>query len=239
MQHLRFLLAAALILWSWIWLPATILAKTVEPAPVCGTFSGRRQLEHAFHRYFEQRLPRGRFSSQVAAASEVVGNIVLLEGDASIVIEQNRFDLQGTSLDFVPAQDPGRYRLARGSAPVEPALGNPIQLGDDATRTIQLSFEFPFFRQRWNRVFLNSDGNLTFRTGDHASTSRSLGRFLAGPPRIAPLFVDLDPSQGGTVRVAELPDRLVVTWEAVPEFDKTNQSTVQVVLEPSGRVSVR
>jgi hypothetical protein len=43
-------------------------------------------------------------------------------------------------------------------------------------------------------VYVNSDGNLTFATPDHASTDRSLSRVTAGPPRISPLFDDLDPA---------------------------------------------
>ena len=41
---------------------------------------------------------------------------------------------------------------------------------------------------------MNSDGNLTFTAADNASTDRSLGRMTAGPPRISPLFDDLDPA---------------------------------------------
>ena len=42
---------------------------------------------------------------------------------------------------------------------------------------------------------MNSDGNLTFGAAEFASSERSLGRLTAGPPRIAPLFDDLDPSK--------------------------------------------
>jgi hypothetical protein len=41
------------------------------------------------------------------------------------------------------------------------------------------------------------------------------------------------------MRVAKLTDRVVVTWEAVPECDEKNQSTFQVVLEEGGRVLLR
>ena len=46
---------------------------------------------------------------------------------------------------------------------------------------------------------MNSDGNLTFTRGDIATEDRSLGRVLAGPPRAALFFADLDPSKGGGV----------------------------------------
>ena len=48
---------------------------------------------------------------------------------------------------------------------------------------------------------MNSDGNITFREGDNASTDRSVGPLLTGPPRVAPFLADLDPSAGGGVFV--------------------------------------
>ena len=50
-------------------------------------------------------------------------------------------------------------------------------------------------------------------------TDRSLGRMTAGPPRIAGLFMDLDPSQiRNSVRVLAEPERFVVSWSGVPEY---------------------
>ena len=63
--------------------------------------------------------------------------------------------------------------------------GSRIEIGDDVSRTYDLLFDFPFLGQSYRRLFLNSDGNLTFGQGDNASTERSLERFLSGPPRIA------------------------------------------------------
>ncbi len=219
-------------------IPGAGAAETREGLS-CGSYRGRRHLELAVHRSFEQRLGgRRQLAIGQVAAAETVGNIVLLEGDRFIVSESNPFDLSATSIAFNPVQG-NRYRLLRDSSQIRINLGDPVPLGDDDSREIELPFEFPFYGQRRTRLFLNSDGNLTFESGDNASTSRSVSRFLTGPPRIAPFFDDLDPSSGGTVRVAESPERLVITWEKVPEWDENNENTFQVILESDGTVLMR
>src|SRR5262249_28963254 len=73
-----------------------------------------------------------------------------------------------------------------------------------------------------------------------APPSRSLGRMTAGPPRIAPLFDDLDPSQvSGGVRVLSESGRLVVSWVGVPEWQSSGpgrKQTFQVRLYPDGAI---
>ncbi len=199
----------------------TLAAADESGIFICGSHPGRRHLEYSIHGSFERHVDRGRYLTTAPATAEPVGNIVLMEGDGSIISEPNTFDLAGVSLVFTP-RGGNTYHLRRDALPLESRVGNLVALGDDDTREIQIPFEFPFYGRPASRVFLNSDGNLTFDSGDKASTSRSMERFLSGPPRIALFFADLDPSQGGNVRVATLPDRIVITWERVPEFDKSN-----------------
>ena len=47
-----------------------------------------------------------------------------------------------------------------------------LTLTDDDTREMMLPFGFTFFNQQYDRVFVNSDGNLTFTESDTASTAR-------------------------------------------------------------------
>jgi hypothetical protein len=205
----------------------------------CGSYHGRRHLEHAVHRSFERRVGgRRQLGTDPATSTETVGHLVLIEGDRSIVSESNPFDLRAVSISFHPVQG-SRYRVLRDSTQIRINIGDPVTLGDDDSREIELPFEFPFYDERHTRLFLNSDGNLTFESGDRASTPRSVSRFLTGPPRIAPFFDDLDPSSGGTVRVSSSPERLVITWETVPEWDETNENTFQVILENDGTVLMR
>jgi len=214
-------------------------ASSVSQEPACGVFPGRGALELARHRHRERRGLAQGYGLR-AASVEAAGEIALIEADPSIVAEPNPFDLRGRSLAFVPLNpEASSYRLETDGSAFEPALGEPVALSDDDSRPIDLAFEFPFFGRRARQAFLNSDGNLTLSTGDNASTERSLTRFLSGAPRIALFFNDLNPEAGGEVRVASLPDRLLVSWDRVPEFDTTNRNTFQVVLEPSGRIAFR
>lgn len=81
-------------------------------------------------------------------------------------------------------------------------------------------FLFPFYGESYSEVVVNSDGNLTFGIGDAGpGVPRTEARFLSGPPRIAPLFTDLDPGQGGQVKAfQEGPSSVTFQWDGVPEF---------------------
>ena len=94
-------------------------------------------------------------------------------------------------------------------------------------------FKFPFFGEVYTQVVVNSDGNLTFGIGDgKVGDARTEARFLSGPPRIAPVFADLDPSVGGEIRAVENSDSIKFLWDAVPEFDPD-------VLRPPNTFSVQ
>ncbi|MCZ6877105.1 MAG: matrixin family metalloprotease [Acidobacteria bacterium] len=89
---------------------------------------------------------------------------------------------------------------------------------DEVTFQFPVGFSFPFFGSVYTEVVVNSDGNLTFGAGDSASTPRDESRFLSGPPRIAPLFTDLNPEEAGEVTALVETGRITFTWESVPEF---------------------
>ncbi len=89
---------------------------------------------------------------------------------------------------------------------------------DEVTFQFPVGFSFPFFGNVYTEVAVNSNGNLTFGAGDSASTPRDESRFLSGPPRIAPLFTDLNPEETGEVKALVETERITFTWESVPEF---------------------
>ncbi|MDA2933025.1 hypothetical protein MYX82_01640, partial [Acidobacteria bacterium AH-259-D05] len=94
------------------------------------------------------------------------------------------------------------------------------ELRDDDEVAFQFpeGFTFPFFGSDYTEVFVNSDGNLTLSKGDGGTGDRDESRFLSGPPRIAPLFTDLDPGRAGEVTAVADPRQVTFTWEDVPEF---------------------
>ena len=183
-------------------------------------------------------------AAEAPRADRDVGNIAILEDSGGVVSRRNDFNLARRSLTFQPAAGATRYTFALAGAAYDGAAASAgtlvSGLGDDDSRSVPLPFAFPYFGVTYREIFINSDGNLTFTAGDGASLARSLGRLNAGPPRIAPLFEDLDPSAApGGVRVLAEANRFVVSWAEVPEFQDIGVGplqTFQVRLYPDGRI---
>lgn len=106
-------------------------------------------------------------------------------------------------------------------------------------------FKFPFYGKVYDRVFVNSDGNLTFGTGDGASTERDLKRFTSGPPRIGGLFSDLNLDQGGEVLFNQRDKSVTFTWMNVPEYSSkvgltaADANQFSITLYASGDIEIR
>jgi hypothetical protein len=199
--------------------------------PWCGTtVSGGRD---AIARHLQAREDRGPRAASAAAALDV-GDIAVLEDHGDLAAFRNPVDLANTGIEF--ARSGANYTANSVSRPVVAGAGTTLTLGDDASVAIALPFPFPFYGRTWTSAFVNSDGNLTFGEGESASTDRNLGRFLSGPPRIAPLLADVDPSVGGSITTQREGDAFRVTWTNVPQFGMTDQNTFQVTLFRDGRV---
>jgi uncharacterized protein (TIGR03437 family) len=211
---------------------ATLWARHEDK--LCGT-TPQTPVERLF-------LHRARKVTRVRASNRDSGNIAVVEDTGGIVARQNEFNLEGKTLRFTPAGAAYSYTVVDGGYDAAAASqGAPLAaLDDDDSRLVTLPFAFPFFGASYREVNVNSDGNLTFAAPDGASTDRSLGRMTAGPPRIAALFDDLDPSQtAGGVRVLAENGRVVVSWSAVPEWTASGagqRQTFQAKLYPDGRV---
>lgn len=106
-------------------------------------------------------------------------------------------------------------------------------------------FKFPFYGKTYDRVFVNSDGNLTLGRVDIASTERDLKRFVADAPRIGALFSDLDPSKGGEILFTQRDNSVTFTWLNVPEFsdkktlDASDGNQFSVTLFSNGDVEMK
>jgi len=238
-----------------IWLALAAMAPARQEPVVCGTT--REGVREALHLHRQgQRIRRLEAIRRHGAGAAVVlaqpavavrgapgyPDIALIEDAGGVVARVNAFNLDRRTLIF-RRTDGGayRYELAEASYDASAAeAGSRLALEDDDSRAVPLPFRFPFFGQSYDRVYVNSDGNLTFGAGDAASSERSLGRVTAGPPRIAGLFRDLDPSlsrQG--VWVLAAPERFVVSWVAVPEYREFGVGplqTFQIRLYPDGRI---
>ena len=178
-----------------------------------------------------------------ASVARDIGNIAILEDAGGVVERRNPFSLAGQMIRFT--KDSSTYRFGTSAGGYDASLaqaGARLEgLGDDDTRNFTLPFAFPFYGTTYDRIFINSDGNLTFGAGDTATSDRSLGRLTAGAPRIAAFFEDLDPSAAGEVRVTSQPGLLAVSWVSVPEYSATlggPRNTFQIILYPDGRIDL-
>jgi hypothetical protein len=167
-----------------------------------------------------------------------VGEVAVLQDSGDLVTRANPLDLADVGLRLTPNAS-GGYDVSRIPYGFRQPLGTRIALGDDDSHEAALPFAFPFFGGAYDRVFINSDGNLTFNEGDSASTDRSVSRLLTGPPRIAPLFADLDPSTSGSVVSHGDTGIFTTTWCTVREFGSPATATVQVNLLPEGAIEIQ
>jgi uncharacterized protein (TIGR03437 family) len=229
-------LCYALLAWA---VPARTLTES------CGTYPGnwREDIDH--HEKIERRLaalPKSARQATPARRLADIGNVAVIESDDSIFARRNPFNLDRSQITFTPSA--GRYAYATTTASFDQNAadsGIPVTgLGDDDSRRLPLPFSFPFYGTEYTEFWLNSDGNITFGEGDNASTARSLGRLSGGPPRIAALFSDLDPSiLSGSIRIAASPAAITLTWQAVPEysdFGTGRPQTFQLRLTPDGQI---
>ncbi len=252
MRRNRFALPLCLLL------AAPVEARTARG--ICGTYPDLVQQDLAIHRRnpaAARRLsgPGRRLStgspaiagSVRAAARPDEQGVAIIDSSDGVLVEPRAFDLDQKTVTFTPSDGTKSYRFAVSDGSYDAGAqtaGTKVDgLGDDESRLLNLPFDFPFFGATYRQVYLNSDGNLTFGAADGDTGPRSIGRMTAGPPRIAPLFNDLDATQAGGLGVFVSPSsdtsRFVVSWAAVPEFQEGGggrQQTFQVRLFPDGRI---
>ncbi|MES1241521.1 MAG: hypothetical protein ABUT39_07870 [Acidobacteriota bacterium] len=136
-------------------------------------------------------------------------------------------------LDFTGAgEGAGRYVLS-----VHKYRGTILAAGDDTATPVSLGFNFPFQGATWSSVFVNSNGNLTFGAGN-TDFSETVPEFLAGPPRIAPRWTDLDANGGLVIAEQDDDDEITFHFVSVPEFFSTSPNYFSVKLDDHGEIDL-
>jgi hypothetical protein len=108
-------------------------------------------------------------------------------------------------------------------------------MNDTVEVTLPANRSFPFYGTTYTRFWVNSHANLTFGTGD-TGNQESAAALTAGPPRIAPCWDRYDVTQGATVTVDRFNNRIVVTWDALPDMDTMTPNQIQVELWWTGQI---
>lgn len=115
---------------------------------------------------------------------------------------------------------------------------------DDGSVEIPLETGFDFFGTVYTSVWVNSNGNLTFGSGDSDFTPTE-SEMLADQPRIAGMFADLSPNVAGSITASVLRDgtgafvSATIDYTAVPAFGApSTQNTMRTVLNADGSIAM-
>ena len=184
-----------------------------------------------------------RRSQDVPPVPTSVGEIAIIEATPEIVSPPNQVDLEGRRILITPRGESFEIESSDATAlPPISAQGVPLDLGDDDAVRIELPFEFTYYGKTYPGAYVHSDGNLTFVAPEPSSNYRTYARAAGGPPRIAPLFEDMDPSVAGQIYYAASPDRVVVTWHGIPLWAREgvgNLQTFQLTLGADDSIEFR
>ncbi len=120
--------------------------------------------------------------------------------------------------------------------PTDPAGGTVHTLSDDSSTPVSVPSPVSLFGVDYNTIHIGSNGYVTFNSGDTTTTESLAAHF--NQPRVSGLFDDLNPSTGGEVSSKDMPDRFVVTFLNVPEFNMTNSNTFQIEFFDNGEIHI-
>lgn len=235
------------------------VAGGLAPAPdkdkktlVDGGPRGRLWAARALHEDALQKREATRLRSTVAQLEEArqnaltapapvaedIGEIAVIQDTGDLILPLNAYDVRSTGLRFT--RNGSSYTLSKIDGNFRSSLGSRVSLTDDDSAQVNIPFAFPFYGTGQTTAFINSDGNVTFGEEDKSSSERNLARMLAGPPRVAPFFTDLDPTTGsGKIFVNAASDGYTVTWCAVRAFDSARSVTAQATLLPDGSIEMK
>jgi hypothetical protein len=154
----------------------------------------------------------------------------------------NENDLGNYILTFVPDGSANFYMLCREDItefPTDPCgtvLNGAGGLSDNDSVQVFLTGgkRVSIYGHSYSSFWVGSNGYITFDSPDSTPDETFAGHF--SEKRISGLFDDLDPSAGGTVRYEQYPDRMVVTFENVPEEGTTNSNSFQIEMFFEGTI---
>jgi len=141
------------------------------------------------------------------------------------------YDLGNLSILFAPDGSGSYYNACVepiAALPVDPAAATPLAVADDSFVEVFLAGgeTVSLYGAAYASVFVGDNGYLTLLGGD-VDYDETLGEHF-NQPRLSVLYDDFNPSAGGIVSSQQLADRLVVTYENVPEWIANGSNTFQV-----------
>ena len=188
------------------------------------------------------------------------GAVTTLSAGRLIRKPANYFDLEGKTLTFTPSESDG-YSVAVDSLTWADPSAPPNALSNDYAEwgglAIELPFSFPFAGERWTRLYVNANGNISFQRSEQMNRSHRNSWPDAGMRSIA-AAVDSRSAAGLEAMIAALwaiygdskafvdsdESRVVITWQAVRPsaanlyYEPLGESWFQARLYPSGVVEL-
>jgi subtilisin family serine protease len=103
-------------------------------------------------------------------------------------------------------------------------------LSDDGSVRISLPFPVRFYGNNYEQMYINGNGNVSFRNGIFYYINQALPFNFA--PAVFALWDDLNDVMGGDICSTYDPGhgRFIVEWSAVPRYDGVSSETFQIVL---------
>ena len=145
--------------------------------------------------------------------------------------QDSGFDMDGMSVTFTPHTNIDQYRACAEpitQLPTDPNTGTVVSLSDDDSEAMSAPGGVVLYGETYTSLHICSNGRVTFNGGSTDYTE-SIGEHFS-MPGISMLWDDLHPGNGGTVRYAQLVDRVAVTFNGVPEYSSTGSNTFQCEL---------
>jgi len=202
--------------------------STAQSDPVVGTYTLNGLMPGASYALYVDEVLAGGFSTQIR--SPLPGPEEFWNGAS-----ESNDPTTDDPLDFQPISVAAGSPVAGIDVIFNTLPPGPIPLGDDDFVELALPFDFRLCGQKFDSLFVNSNGSLTFGAPD-LDFSPSPAEFLADPPRIAGLWTDLNPTAGGVVAFDQDHFRFRVSWTDVPEFPASGANSFEISLWRFGNI---
>lgn len=156
--------------------------------------------------------------------------------------ESGTLDLENSTITLEPSGGIDFYSACRQTGvtafPSDPAGGTELNLDLDDFAPVTLSGRpLRLYNRTYGTFYISSKGYITGVEGEYTFEESFSSHFAL--PRVAAFFDDLDPSaSGATVSYREFSDRVAITWENVPGFQRSDSNNFQIELFDDGRITI-
>ncbi len=207
---------------------------------VCGAYRNRGRDELFLEQIYLARHTKRQNTLSTTTKTSRIGDLIIIEDDGNLIREPSiiAFDLDGKQLHFSPNAN-GGYDVDFVPMKFDTLPGVDLNAGDDSNHLVSFTsgFTFSFFDTIWDHLWIRANGNVTFGAIGNPD-EYDPNDFISALPMIATFFADLDPALRGRVHYRQEPNRFIVTWDGVTEFEHFNSNTIQLTLFQDGSFDI-